>query len=55
MVLKMLRASLLVTALVFIMVPAAAAHKNIHTQRVQFKKSANNAIVEDSITGYATR
>ena len=54
MVYTMVRASLLVTALGFIMVTAAVAQKDIRTERVQFKKGANSAVVEDSITGYAT-
>jgi hypothetical protein len=53
MIYAMLRASLLVTALVFFAAPAAVAKSDIHTERVHFEKGANSAVVKNSITGYA--
>ena len=50
----MFRASLVLTALVLAAAPAADAGSDIRTERVQFKKGSNSAVVEDAIRGYAT-
>jgi hypothetical protein len=42
----------IMTALVILAAPAAIAQKNIRTERVQFKKGSNSAVVESSISGY---
>jgi hypothetical protein len=40
------------TAVLFIAVPAAVAMTEVRTERVQFDKGANSAVIESSITGY---
>jgi hypothetical protein len=51
---KMLRSLFIMTALVFLAATTAIAQKDIRTERVQFKKGSNSAVVESSITGYET-
>ena len=46
------RITLVMTAVVFIAVPAAVAMTEVRTERVQFDKGANSAVIESSITGY---
>lgn len=52
MIHSMLRAPLLAAALLFLAAPAALAQRDIRTERVQFERGANSAVIEDSIAGY---
>ena len=46
------RITLVMTAVLFIAVPPAVAMTEVRTERVQFDKGANSAVIESSITGY---
>jgi hypothetical protein len=54
MLYRILRYSSLLTTLFVFAASAAVAGKDLRTERVQFQRGSNNAVVEGSITGYET-
>jgi hypothetical protein len=48
------RGPLFAAAILFLAAPAAIAHSDIRTERVQFERGASSIVIEDSITGYET-